>query len=180
MTAYDSLWQLMTAYNSFWQLMTAYDSLWQLMRTLDNIWQCLTTFDNIWQRLTTFDNFWQLLTNYDKLWRLLTTYTCTLCKLSSSQDLVVGLVMLIFLFMFLSLWEFPNIFHSNSFSIFFRFSGQILPLKVSNNPAFMCWREFRIISSPSLVIHCHVWICECIYRTVYSNFIVEGRLNGNV
>ena len=42
-------------------------------------------YDSLWQLLTTFDNFWQL-------WQLLTTYTCTLCKLSSSQDLVVGLL----------------------------------------------------------------------------------------
>ena len=62
--------------------MTAYDSLWQLMTAYDSFWQLLTTFDNIWQHLTTFDKFWQLLT----------TYTCMLCKLSSSQDLVVRLV----------------------------------------------------------------------------------------
>ena len=32
------------------------------------------------------------MTTYDNLWQLLITYTCKLCKLSSSQDLVVGLV----------------------------------------------------------------------------------------
>ena len=72
MTAFDSFWQLLTAFNSFWQLFTAFDSVLQLF----------TAFYNFWQLLTTLDNFWQLLT----------TYTCTLCTLSSSQDLVVGLV----------------------------------------------------------------------------------------
>ena len=76
MTMYDNLWQLLTASNSFWQPLTASDSFWQLMTTYDNLWQLL------WHLLTPFDNFWQLLT----------TYTCSLCKLSSSQDLVVGLV----------------------------------------------------------------------------------------
>ena len=108
MTTYDSLWQLLTTFDNFWQLwttfdclwqlVTAYDSLWQLLTTFDNFWQLLTTFstfDSFWQLLKTFDNFWQLLTTFDNFWQLLitlTTYTCTLCKLSSSQDLVVGLV----------------------------------------------------------------------------------------
>ena len=63
--------------------MTAYDSLRQFLTTFDSLWQLLTTFDHFWQLFTTFYNFLQLFT----------TYTCTLCKLSSSQDLVVGLVL---------------------------------------------------------------------------------------
>ena len=83
MTTYDNLWQRMTAFDNLWQLMTAYDSLWQL-------W---TTFDIVWHHLTTFDNLWQLMTTYDKFWQLLTLVRCMLCKLSSSWDLVVGLVL---------------------------------------------------------------------------------------
>ena len=81
-------------FSLFGQPMTTYDSLWQLMTAHDSLWQLLTTVDNCWQFLTAYDNFWQLLTTFDNLWQLMTTYTCTLCKLSSSQDLVVGLVFL--------------------------------------------------------------------------------------
>ena len=91
-TTFDSLWQLLTAYDNFWQLMKTFDNLWQLMTAYDNFWQLLTSIDNFWQLLTTFDNFWHLLTSFDIFWHLLTTYTWTLCKLSSSQDFVVGLV----------------------------------------------------------------------------------------
>ena len=92
MTTYDNLWQLMTAYDNLWRLMTTYDSLWQLMTTYDNLRQLMTAYDSLWQLMTTYDNFWQLLTSYDNLWQLFTLVHCTLCKLSSSQDLVAGLV----------------------------------------------------------------------------------------
>ena len=62
------------------------------MTNYDNLWQLMTTYDSLWQLLTAYDNFWQLLTTFDNFWPLLTTYTCTLCKLSSSQDLIVALV----------------------------------------------------------------------------------------
>ena len=90
MTAYDNFWQLMTAYDNLWQLMTTYDKLWRLMTTFDSLRQPLTTFDSLWQ--LTFYNFLQLLTTFYNFLQLFTTYACTLCKLSSSQDLVVGLV----------------------------------------------------------------------------------------
>ena len=54
--------------------------------------QLMTAYDYLWQLMTTYDSLWQLMTTYDIFWQLLTTYTCTLCELSSSQDLVVGLV----------------------------------------------------------------------------------------
>ena len=51
-----------------------------------------TEFLTVW---SAYDNFWQLMTAFlDNFWQLLTTYICTLCKLSSSQDFVVGLVCL--------------------------------------------------------------------------------------
>ena len=93
MTAFDSLWQLLTAYDSLWQLLTAFDNFWQLLTTYHNLSQLMTTYDNLWQLMTTYDNLWQLLTTFDNFWQLMTTYTCTLCKLSSSQDFVVGLVL---------------------------------------------------------------------------------------
>ena len=51
-------------------------------------------YDVLWQLMTAYDSFWQLMTAFDSLWQLLRTFdTCPLCKLSSSQDFGVGLVL---------------------------------------------------------------------------------------